>query len=279
MTSSTTGLSPTPYNFPPNSPVSPRVTDIKEDMDVLTLSRMDSPYISSKLEQLSNSCGSSIVDSHDLMTLRQQMISPNSIAQYSTGGVNRSSVGDASQSLLWSDNEDANMESLDLKSSLDLLEEIDDGHLHDHLIRSPPPQFPTNISAFVFPEPGSPLHAVSTGVRSPVLKQRHPNIMKASSESAAMSDSVFEGPNPSLTKNPSDNNRPHVPRRPLVRRASAGGQDEHSIDCRCDPVSSSRLVCSKRASSGPNIIRTPGSTSTSNFHNDSQSREALINQS
>ena len=84
-----------PYNLPANSPVSPRVLSLKEDMDVLTLSRKDNPYILNKLEVNGN--GTSVAE----------------------------------------------------------------GHLHDFLVRSPPPQFPTKFSSFVFPEPGSPLHSLS----------------------------------------------------------------------------------------------------------------------
>ena len=257
MTSSAGISCSSPYNIPPNLPVSPRVHDIKEEMDILTMSRQDSPYISSKLEQISNTCGSATGDHHEVMILRQQMISPIS-GQIST---NRGSVGDASQSLLWSENEDANMEG-DVKSFFE-----DDGHLHDHLIRSPPPQFPTNISAFVFPEPGSPLHSFSMGVRSPIIQVRHPNITKACSESAAMSasDSVFDVGCPSVGG--------HLPRRPLIRRASVGQNEHHNIHMRGhdEAVSNQLLICSKRASSGPNIIRTSGSTSRV-----TQSREALI---
>lgn len=141
----------TPYNLPINSPVSPRVLSLKEDMDVLTLSRQDNPYISSKLELLSNSCGSGGTD--DVLTMRQQMSSPNSI-HYSIS-LNRESVGDASQSLLWSD-EDGN------EGTRSPVEVLDSGsHLHDFLVRSPPPQFPTTFSAFAFPEPGSPLHSIT----------------------------------------------------------------------------------------------------------------------
>lgn len=142
----------TPYNLPVNSPVSPRVLNLKEDMDVLTLSRQDNPYISSKLELLSNSCGSG-GGGDDVLTMRQQLSSPNSI-HYSIS-LNRDSVGDASQSLLWSD-EDGNEEG---RSSTDLLDS--ESHLHDFLVRSPPPQFPTTICAFAFPEPGSPLHSIT----------------------------------------------------------------------------------------------------------------------
>ena len=85
--------------MPADSPVSPRVLNLKEDMDVLTLSRQDNPYISNRLE---------------------------------------------------------------VKSATSQQE----SYLHDFLVRSPPPQFPTKFSAFVFPEPGSPLHSLAAADRS-----------------------------------------------------------------------------------------------------------------
>jgi hypothetical protein len=139
------------YQLPANTPVSPRVQNLKEDMDILTMSRQDNPYISSKLEQLSNCCGT---DADDILTLRQHLTSPNSVHYSIT--MNRNSLEDGSQSLLWSD-EDGNEDG---RMSADILE--DDSHLHDYLVRSPPPQFPTKFSAFVFPEPGSPLHQITS---------------------------------------------------------------------------------------------------------------------
>jgi len=251
-----------PYNFPPNSPVSPRVHNLKEDMDILTLSRHDNPYISSKLEEISNAFCGSALDSQDIMSLRQSTASPNS-AHLSVCYNNRSSLGDASQSLLWTD--DDAMEAVEVtatKSSLELFE--DDGtNLHDHLIRSPPPQFPTHISAFVFPEPGSPLLSItSSSLNASRNPLRSPRITKVTSDAShPMSLEHGEG----------DRRTGGLRKPPLVRRASAGGQTEF-VSCRGSP-----LRYPKRASSGPNIVKSPPMTTASSSRmSESESREALL---
>lgn len=52
--SQSTGRLSFDYEFLPKSPVSPRVKNIKEDMDALHLSRQDNPYIMHQLERLVN---------------------------------------------------------------------------------------------------------------------------------------------------------------------------------------------------------------------------------
>lgn len=49
------------YQFPPNSPISFNVRDLKEDMDILTISRTDNPYIAAKLDLLSETAERSLL--------------------------------------------------------------------------------------------------------------------------------------------------------------------------------------------------------------------------
>jgi len=155
------------------------------------MSRQDNPYISQRLELLSN-CG----DSEMIRT-----VSPISFVD------TLSDSNEASQSLL----------SI---QDMDEIHQLDQTDLHEHLIRSPPPQFPQKFSHFVFPGPESPL-------RSMPLKR--PPIMKAASESAAMSLSI---PQMSEQTEPTDSNiqgMSNQHRHRLLRRASAGGQMETDL--------------------------------------------------
>ena len=256
---STSSVPFTPYNFPANAPVSPRVHDLKQDMDILTMSRNDNPYILSKIEQMSRSFGPN--GSGDLMTLRQQFTSPDCIQYDVNCRNNRDSMDDASQSLLWSEDE-----GKDGRISDDVLE-VDDTNLHQHLIRSPPPSFPTNISAFIFPEPGSPLHSACSPLLFSPRRTAANNwsMNKACSESAAM----VPGQQQHLT---SSDNRPHTAGRTLFRRASAGGHSDALMD--------DGDMCPKRAASGPNILRSPPEVNSPDsedaFLPQSDSREVLL---
>ncbi|KAI1278690.1 hypothetical protein HDE_14221 [Halotydeus destructor] len=127
------------YNFPPNSPISPRVKNIKEDMEALLISRQDNPYISQKLEMLS-SCNDCSLSTTTLS---------NSISMSVNGDL------ETEQSLVAMD--DAEVAEACMGHLLD-----EPGlNLHEHLIRSPPPQFPQKVSHFVFPDSvGSPLRGM-----------------------------------------------------------------------------------------------------------------------
>ena len=247
------------YNLPANTPVSPRVQNLREDLDILTMSRQDNPYISSKLELLSNCCGSAAaVD--DVLTLRQQLTSPNSV-HYSIS-MNRDSVGDASQSLLWSE-EDVNEDG---RLSADILD--DDSHLHDFLVRSPPPQFPTKFSAFVFPEPGSPLHSMH------FRAQESHTFIPDKSRSPTQRVCSESGPMPTTSQ--LTGRRQGTNGRTLLRRASAGSHHPDSLISEL-PCTGSDLY-QKRASSGPNILRSAEEGSRALLP-ESESREALLHES
>lgn len=143
--------------FPPNSPVSPRVKNIKEDMEALILSRQDNPYLLSKLENCSNA--------GDVGTSSNLTISISS---------NCRSPPDPSLDLVMNNNAlDYSFISMDLD---DLPEpNITQSDLHDHLIRSPPPQFPQKISHFVYPT-GSPIKALNqVSSSSPSINRADPS--------------------------------------------------------------------------------------------------------
>ena len=147
-TSGNTALSP--YQFPPNSPVSPRVKNIKEDMEALLISRQDNPYICSKIELLSSSGADNYISTSSL-TLH------SSLMQVSVN------IEDTSQSLISMEDDVADEE---LAFSSAILDEPGI-NLHEHLIRSPPPQFPQKVSHFVFPDAaGSPLRGVMLTTKS-----------------------------------------------------------------------------------------------------------------
>ena len=129
----------------PKSPISPRIKNIREDMEALMLSRHDNPYIMHQLERLSTKdsdiLGDSIVSAHS---------SP-------ARNMNKASVSNL--------NVNGSAESNFIMDS-DVVDCHDD-NLHDKLIRSPPPQFPKNMSLFVFPGSSAPsVNSLRTGEAS-----------------------------------------------------------------------------------------------------------------
>lgn len=249
-----------PYNLTPNCPVSPRVKNIREDMDALIMSRQDNPFISQQLELLSSA--------GDPET---RTVSPITF-------VTQSSRDEDETSLL-------------TIQDLDELEQLDRANLHEHLIRSPPPQFPQKISHFVFPGPGSPV-SIRTAVQASKVGgggggggNGRPPILKAASESAAMSISFHCKSTISNDSNDGDMNRGG-----RVRRASAGGQMDTSggqsameLMGSCQPLFSSLTTCQAKKFQSMNIV--PFSPKRTTNHSlvghdssdmDSESQEPLI---
>jgi hypothetical protein len=110
----------------PKSPISPRVKNIDRDMEALTLSRQDNPYIMQQLERLS---------------VTNEYLTELSISTHSSPArsVQRISISTNDQHI-----------TSDGNFIMDC-EDFDD-NLHDKLIRSPPPNFPQKLSLFVFPD-------------------------------------------------------------------------------------------------------------------------------
>lgn len=229
-----------PYNLAPNCPVSPRVKNIREDMDALIMSRQDNPFISQQLELLSSA--------GDPET---RTVSPITfVTQSSYDGAD-----DASQSLL-------------TIHDLDELEQLDQENLHEHMIRSPPPQFPQKISHFVFPGPGSPV-----SIRTTIQSNSRPPILKAASESAAMSVSFSR-----CATNSGDSLTSHN----RTRRASAGGQMD-TVTSVTEPEPS-LTACQAKKFQSMNIpfVHSPKHSSnstvgqSSSIDMESESQEALL---
>ena len=132
------------YGIPPHSPVSPRVKNLDEDLEALTISRGDNPYILSRLEQIFNS--------KDNLTATEMTINVIPDGERSLITMGKDCV-DGSQE-----------ETLQQQSSLQ--QQPSDNNVHQHLIRSPPPQYPQKLSHFVFP-PTSPSRGVATSNISP----------------------------------------------------------------------------------------------------------------
>lgn len=250
-----------PYNLTPNCPVSPRVKNIREDMDALIMSRQDNPFISQQLELLSSA--------GDPET---RTVSPITFVTQSS-------------------RDDEDETSLLAIQDLDELEQLDQANLHEHLIRSPPPQFPQKISHFVFPGPGSPV-SIRTAVQATKVGgggggggNSRPPILKAASESAAMSVSFHCRSTISNDSNDGDINRGG-----RVRRASAGGQMDTSCAqsamesmSSCHPIISSSLkTCQAKKFQSMNIVSFSPKRTTNSLvgHDssdmDSESQEALI---
>lgn len=142
------------YHFAPNTPVSPRVRSINDDMEALIISRQDNPFLSQKLELLSSSCEEELLTS----------------SSFGDSAGHKSTVVDqdlASQALICYEEENEDLDELDFPKTLSLKGGAID--LHEHLIRSPPPQFPQRLSHFVFPGPGSPLR--NAGLKSQLLSR------------------------------------------------------------------------------------------------------------
>ena len=253
-----------PYNLTPNCPVSPRVKNIREDMDALIMSRQDNPFISQQLELLSSA--------GDPET---RTVSPITFVTQSS-------------------RDDEDETSLLTIHDLDELEQLDQANLHEHLIRSPPPQFPQKISHFVFPGPGSPV-SIRTAVQASKVGggggggggNGRPPILKAASESAAMSISFH-----CKSRISNDSNDGDINRCGRVRRASAGGQMDTSggqsaielMGC-CQPImsSSSLTTCQAKKFQSMNIVSLSPKRTTNHSlvgHDssdmDSESQEALI---
>lgn len=233
-----------PYNLAPNCPVSPRVKNIREDMDALIMSRQDNPFISQQLELLSSASDP-----------ETRTVSPITfVTQSSYEGCD-----DASQSLL-------------TIHDLDDLEQLDQENLHEHMIRSPPPQFPQKISHFVFPGPGSPV-----SIRTAIQSKDRPPILKAASESAAMSGS-FNSRNDTISK-VGDGSRGRT------RRASAGGQMDTGLPpptIETQPSSLTACQAKKFQSMNLSFVSSPKRTNhsllgqDSSTDMDSESQEALL---
>lgn len=230
-----------PYNLAPNCPVSPRVKNIREDMDALIMSRQDNPFISQQLELLSSSSDP-----------ETRTVSPITfVTQSSYEGCD-----DASQSLL-------------TIHDLDDLVQLDQENLHEHMIRSPPPQFPQKISHFVFPGPGSPV-----SIRNTVQSKDRPPILKAASESAAMSVSLNSKNDPKVD----DGNRGRL------RRASAGGQMDTAPPPTIETQPTSLMACQAKKFQSMNLsfASSPKRTNHSmlgqdlSTEMDSESQEALL---
>jgi len=117
------------YGIPPHSPVSPRVKSIDQDIEALILSRQDNPFLTSKLEKLS--CSGKISSSNLALDV------------FSNDGKGTEIFHDHSS------------------LAMDLDDTSDNYNVHEHLIRSPPPQFPQKISHFVFPLSNSPIRNIS----------------------------------------------------------------------------------------------------------------------
>lgn len=263
------------YNFHPNSPVSFNVRDLKEDMDILTISRTDNPYLAAKLDLLSETAERSLLvspcslaheSSGNLSTnasnlsrgstvalhplLQSRMSSCDRTVRYSAD-IRCSQEGDEEEEEADdADDVDDALESSELllinacdetvqqteettetrytttargrgnnsthdsrhrvdsiDISLDNL--LDDAsNLHEMMIRSPPPQFPTKLASFIFPDGGgsgngfggpsvttSPVRSLHhhntsspiTGARSVLgWRSRYPPIEKASSDTSAV---------------------------------------------------------------------------------------------
>lgn len=212
-------------------------------MDALIMSRQDNPFISQQLELLSSSSDP-----------ETRTVSPITfVTQSSYEGCD-----DASQSLL-------------TIHDLDDLEQLDQENLHEHMIRSPPPQFPQKISHFVFPGPGSPV-----SIRTTVQSKDRPPILKAASESAAMSVS-FNSKN-DMNSRTGDGNRSRL------RRASAGGQMDTGPPPTIETQPTSLIACQAKKFQSMNLsfVSSPKRTNQSllgldsSTDMDSESQEALL---
>lgn len=155
---------PTHYDRTPelsrsSSPASVKTRDVDSDMAALRLSRQDNPYLQQQLERMSYQ--------EDIQSCQSsRSTSPQKLPQ--------------------------------LKCEVDTTDE-DCVSLHQHLIRSPPPQFPQNISQFVFlSKSDSPQHFHRE------MQWIEGNMVKTMSVSPTQFDS-FEGQrlkdlNPLMTK-------------------------------------------------------------------------------
>lgn len=250
------------YQFPPNSPVSPRVKSIKDDMEALIISRQDNPFLTHRLELLSSCGDGDLSSSSDLSSFSPQRHSEN-IEQ------------DASQSLL------AMEEDFETDNAMHHIPELLDGpdlDLHERLIRSPPPQFPTNLSNFLFPGPGSPL-------RSANLKQQmlSPSKFSNSERSGTPEISLLRLVTPAPAGHPTTQGT-HVLWKPIPNRYQRRGSHPADEDSSPSPPLPP-LLPPQRARSGPVALN--GAAGASAFlcgshrqrvasMNVSGSREALL---
>ncbi|XP_054168640.1 uncharacterized protein LOC128965888 [Oppia nitens] len=108
----------------PKSPISPRVKNFDSDMETLMLSRHDNPYIIQQIERLSTK---------DMLSISGDPSPVRSIQKISLNNLESNSITD-------------NNFMMDSETA-----EAFEDNLHDKLIRSPPPQFPNNLSHFLFP--------------------------------------------------------------------------------------------------------------------------------
>lgn len=155
-----------------NSPISPRIKSIDEDVEALTLSRQDNPYIQNKLEKLSHYSGVN----HDILSIFNLSLYGNSNFVNSTNTLNQS--GQTNQ-LGQQTNQTPSISSEELDEILNLGNRSNkEDNLHQHLIRSPPPDFPVNFSSFIYPPVGSPLRSISTKYNSINSSSDTPNSVK-----------------------------------------------------------------------------------------------------
>ena len=141
-----------------NSPISPRIKSIDEDIEALTLSRQDNPYIQNKLEKLSHYSGVN----HDILSISNLSLYGNSSFVTSTNTLNNLNQSGQSNQLSQQANKTPSISSEELDEILNFGRSNREDNLHQHLIRSPPPDFPMNFSAFIYPPIGSPLRSLST---------------------------------------------------------------------------------------------------------------------
>lgn len=143
-----------------NSPISPRIKSIDEDVEALTLSRQDNPYIQNKLEKLSHYSGGN----HDILSIFNLSLNGgNSNFVNSTNTLNNLNQSGPANQLGQQANQTPSISSEELDEILNFGNRSNkDDNLHQHLIRSPPPDFPVNFSSFIYPPIGSPLRSLST---------------------------------------------------------------------------------------------------------------------
>jgi hypothetical protein len=187
-----------------NSPISPRVRSIEQDIEALTLSRQDNPFLCAQLERISATSGVPC----DFLSASQLSLSSNHVhfngssAQHTPSLTTSFAAHPALHPLHphqppshdhGADEPHTKLCELDDSClSIELDELLNDGTMkqavHDHLVRSPPPHFPRKLSQFLFPEPGSPIRSLS-------VKYRHAVEMRSCVSGDAI---AFDSSHPSM---------------------------------------------------------------------------------
>lgn len=138
----------------------------------------DNPFIQSKLEKLS--CYSGV--NHDILSISNLSLNGgfiNANANYSnvnstntlnniTQQSNCSSQYAAHSNQLSQSNKTSSMSSEELDEILNFGKSNKEDSLHKYLVRSPPPDFPTQLSEFIYPQVGSPLRSLSMKYNSSI---------------------------------------------------------------------------------------------------------------